>query len=271
MWYNKGELNSVAPAMLVTSRGRINLNWRLIMNTVPHSAPSGNPRTYTVYALVDPRHNSARYIGMSVNIHARFAQHLACRGDNRYKDEWIRELLTEKQFPVLQEIERFDDIDTARERERYWIRYCLDHGVDLLNLVLKMTPEELQEEHRERAIKYAHISGLLARGIYVKWCGGNYAGRLLDQYGGDGLALTDLRHYFFITPEGARVSLYESPHLQFDTFIRQYVEVETYGLDEWHGEERYLVINFARSHGKEPAIIFDPQPNFIKKRSKKVK
>jgi hypothetical protein len=48
--------------------------------------------TDTVYALIDPRDNGIRYIGIAEHPDIRFVQHLQSSGGNIPKREWISEL-----------------------------------------------------------------------------------------------------------------------------------------------------------------------------------
>jgi hypothetical protein len=94
-----------------------------------------------IYALIDPRDNTTRYIGMSVDIQKRFYQHL--RGQcGRHTWYWVRELQQLGTSPVLQILEvvyRDDDMTLTEfklfvlEREAYWIREYLRMGAPLLN------------------------------------------------------------------------------------------------------------------------------------------
>lgn len=90
--------------------------------------------TYAIYALVDPRNNDIRYIGLSSDVYSRFAQHILTNG-NKLKAEWIAGLKQMKLFPLLQVLE--DDIptiDEARSKERQWIRRLQTTGAHLTNL-----------------------------------------------------------------------------------------------------------------------------------------
>ena len=94
-----------------------------------------------IYALIDPRDNTTRYIGMSVQIQKRYYQHL--RGQcGRHTWYWVRELQQLGTSPVLQILEvvyRDNDMTLTEfklfvlEREAYWIREYLRKGAPLLN------------------------------------------------------------------------------------------------------------------------------------------
>lgn len=49
--------------------------------------------SYQIYALLDPRDSTVRYVGMSRNAQKRLFQHLLGDSRNEYKHGWIRELL----------------------------------------------------------------------------------------------------------------------------------------------------------------------------------
>lgn len=50
-------------------------------------------RTYTVYALIDPRNNAVRYVGITEHsIKKRLTEHLIGNDGNKTKIVWISEL-----------------------------------------------------------------------------------------------------------------------------------------------------------------------------------
>lgn len=94
-------------------------------------------RTYTIYALTDPRDNGVRYIGITVNPDERLKQHIW--GDiNLPKRDWIRELNQSGLAPIMCSIETAETEGEALEREAYWIQQYLSKGVRLVNIL--MTP-----------------------------------------------------------------------------------------------------------------------------------
>jgi hypothetical protein len=94
-------------------------------------------RQFQIYALVDPRDNMIRYIGISDDVNFRYHRHLL-RPVNRQEKSWIRELQELGLSPVLQILETIEragnDRAVAREREHYWITEMLRLGYPLLNV-----------------------------------------------------------------------------------------------------------------------------------------
>jgi DNA-binding XRE family transcriptional regulator len=95
---------------------------------------------YQIYALLDPRDSTIRYVGMSRNAQRRLFQHLLGDSRNEEKNGWIRELLDGGFYPTLYILEEVEsqraDVDAyslACERERYWINAYLQSGAPLLN------------------------------------------------------------------------------------------------------------------------------------------
>jgi hypothetical protein len=85
-----------------------------------------------IYMLKDPRTNSIRYVGVTVqSLRARLHDHVskAMAGENTHKAAWIRILLSHNLKPCIYLIEETPD----RLRERYWINYFLLQGCDLTN------------------------------------------------------------------------------------------------------------------------------------------
>ena len=91
-----------------------------------------------IYALIDPRDNTPRYIGMTKNVYFRLERHIK---DKKTKDKaaWIAELEQLGMHPeleILETIEAMSNIDDfASEREKYWIDKFLQSGTSLLNVL----------------------------------------------------------------------------------------------------------------------------------------
>lgn len=89
-----------------------------------------------IYALVDPRTNEIRYVGKSDNPEKRLSYgHMKCIGRNKYKNNWIKQLLKLNLQPslmILEECENEESVWSAREK--YWIKYYREQGCDLTNL-----------------------------------------------------------------------------------------------------------------------------------------
>jgi hypothetical protein len=125
---------------------------------------------YTIDTLSAPAEHiewkNIRYIGMSINIFSRYKRYLAPHEDtNPEKAAWIQDLLAHGQPPTLGVIEEVGTIEEARQREQYWIRFAIARGAELLNRAIWYTEEERAAMHRRRAIRYACVEKLLARGI----------------------------------------------------------------------------------------------------------
>jgi hypothetical protein len=90
-------------------------------------------RTYTIYALVDPRDNGVRYIGLTVYPEERLKQHVQGDG-NIPKRQWITELSQLGLSPLMQAIETTQTLAAAFEREGYWIDHYLHAGAKLVNI-----------------------------------------------------------------------------------------------------------------------------------------
>ncbi len=78
---------------------------------------------YSVYALIDPRDQAIRYIGMSNNVQRRFLQHIrgyTSNAANRSRDQWLASLKQDNTEPLVRVLETTDDFAQARLREKYW-------------------------------------------------------------------------------------------------------------------------------------------------------
>lgn len=134
MWYN-GDLRLLTGAMLVTStRLRHTFTGGVSMDTL--SPRPQNDNLYTIYALIDQRNLAVRYIGITNNVYARFAQHLSCDGTNPAKDEWISELKAANVMLIMKTLETTETEEQARERETFWIHHHRFLSAPLLNLAI---------------------------------------------------------------------------------------------------------------------------------------
>lgn len=78
---------------------------------------------YSIYALIDPRDNTVRYVGLTDDVYKRFVQHIQCSGNNYAKNIWITELRSVNKMVIMETLEEVESRDLAEERERYWIRH----------------------------------------------------------------------------------------------------------------------------------------------------
>lgn len=92
--------------------------------------------TYQVYALVDPRDKTTRYVGISKDARSRLAQHMS-EIENR-KRAWLFDLKQQGLQPDIEILETVssdqDVFSLASEREEYWIQSFLVAGTDLTNV-----------------------------------------------------------------------------------------------------------------------------------------
>src|SRR5260370_18737051 len=93
-------------------------------------------RGYTIYALIDPRDSSIRYIGITDNPDQRLKEHLRGRGGNPPKRNWVYELRQLGLVPIMQPLETVLSLPAALERESFLIRHYLNSGNELVNLLV---------------------------------------------------------------------------------------------------------------------------------------
>jgi predicted GIY-YIG superfamily endonuclease/DNA-binding transcriptional regulator YiaG len=94
---------------------------------------------FIIYALVDPRDNLIRYVGITDNLYSRVGAHLRETGSRTAKGKWLAELNAENLLPLAKELEQVKvsrkERYLAEERERYWIEYYKKAGMPLLNVI----------------------------------------------------------------------------------------------------------------------------------------
>ncbi len=92
-----------------------------------------NNKRYRIYALLDPRDNRVRYVGLTgTPLHVRMFFHLqsARHGERGPKATWIRELLELRLEPQIVLIEETLE---GPKREIYWIAHFRKVAGDLTN------------------------------------------------------------------------------------------------------------------------------------------
>ena len=96
---------------------------------------NGEKRMYSIYTLSDPRTEDVKYIGISCNVKARYAQHMSNHKEtNPEKKAWIEELKEQHLHPALGILETIPEKDKALRREVYWIQIYARQGAMLVNM-----------------------------------------------------------------------------------------------------------------------------------------
>jgi predicted GIY-YIG superfamily endonuclease len=91
-------------------------------------------QTY-IYALKDPRDNAIWYVGKSNDPRYRYHRHLFDKTSNRYKTQWMKDLLYSGHKPILMFLEKVES--TFRlEAERHWIELGYRRGWPLTNIFM---------------------------------------------------------------------------------------------------------------------------------------
>ena len=103
-----------------------------------------SPCPHFVYELIDPRDNAVFYIGITIDLYARYRQHMHCDGINVLKDTRIRAIREDGYLPIMHRLELVASVEAARAREQYWIRHYTALGVVLLNAEVSGRPQPRQ-------------------------------------------------------------------------------------------------------------------------------
>jgi DNA-binding XRE family transcriptional regulator len=90
--------------------------------------------TRAIYALLDPRDDTVRYVGCAIDVEKRFQEHLRDRG-NTPKCRWLAELKYYGLYPRLEILETVVGFYGAFGREDYWIHEMLAAGAPLTNSI----------------------------------------------------------------------------------------------------------------------------------------
>lgn len=114
--------------------------------------------TSFVYALIDPRTQEARYVGVtSRTLHRRLRIHISESYSLKFhRHKWIQKLLNEGVEPTMIVLHEYDSRDEAYTDEDFWIQYMKFVGCDLTNEVpgglggnkVRWTPEKRAEHSK---------------------------------------------------------------------------------------------------------------------------
>lgn len=97
---------------------------------------------YVVYALIDPRDNTVRYVGITDDVYARFLQHIKGMDENYGKSIWIQELRALNKMVIMETLEECETNEEACERESYWIRHFEMLKEPLMNISKMSSPRK---------------------------------------------------------------------------------------------------------------------------------
>ncbi len=91
---------------------------------------------YSVYTLLDTSGNIF-YVGCTNDLDSRLIEHVANSksGIPNDKDNRILEILNKGGYPVIKEIERFENEKDAKKSEAYWIKKLISEGHNLCNIL----------------------------------------------------------------------------------------------------------------------------------------
>jgi hypothetical protein len=89
---------------------------------------------YTIYALVDPRDNIPRYVGLTDCPPFRLREHVRNLDGGKEKRAWVRELRQRGLTPSMEVLETTSTLESALQREKHWTSYYLALGMPLTNV-----------------------------------------------------------------------------------------------------------------------------------------
>lgn len=102
-----------------------------------HIAHLQSDKPISIYALVDPRDNTMRYVGYTATPSIRLTAHLIearhAKRPNR-RMAWINQLVAMGLKPEMRILESVS-IEDATGRERYWMDTLRESGCELLNAI----------------------------------------------------------------------------------------------------------------------------------------
>jgi hypothetical protein len=92
-----------------------------------------------IYKLIDPTTNQIRYIGQTDNIKRRYNDHISSSLNknsssyNTHKSTWVRKVVNNNLFPIIEVVEECNSLEQSNIRERYYIEKFTNEGYKLTN------------------------------------------------------------------------------------------------------------------------------------------
>jgi hypothetical protein len=92
-----------------------------------------------IYQLIDPTTNQIRYIGQTDNIKRRYNDHISSSLNknsssyNTHKSSWVRKVVNNNLFPIIEVVEECNSLEQSNIRERYYIEKLTNEGYKLTN------------------------------------------------------------------------------------------------------------------------------------------
>lgn len=99
-----------------------------------------------IYALIDPRTDEIRYVGLTKDPHRRWSEHTGGSGENKTKNRWLSGLYKSRNLPKMLILDWVPE-DDAHEYEAMWIRTLLEDGGSLTNIV--GNPSQIKTRNRK--------------------------------------------------------------------------------------------------------------------------
>lgn len=124
-----------------------------------------------IYALIDPRDNKIKYIGLTTTGFSRIATHYnAKKKENTRKVNWVNKLKSLNLCFTVEYLQYCNSVEELKTAEKYWIKYYKSIGVDLLNhteggedIFIPIYTDEQRKLHSEKVKK-----GMKAPGVIEK-------------------------------------------------------------------------------------------------------
>lgn len=89
-----------------------------------------------IYALIDPRYATVRYVGLSNDGDKRFLQHLSLREKNVAKKTWMKDVKASHNMVIMEVLDKAISKAEAKIKEAYWIAFYRSRfGANLTNIL----------------------------------------------------------------------------------------------------------------------------------------
>jgi len=127
--------------------------------------------SFEVYSQVDPRTYATFYVGITNNVHVRFAAHFSDKGGNKPKVARLREIAASNRLPLMERLDTANTLQEARIKEAYWIAVYNRLTTPLLNMVRPSNPIGLPTIYTPVQIAvYTHFPDAVSQEIHAFFC-----------------------------------------------------------------------------------------------------
>lgn len=121
----------------------------------------------SIYGLFDPRSETIRYVGKSIDPKIRLLHHIRHSRSNTHKNAWLKSLCRDGLVPLVEVLETCSD-ENWQEAERFWIAYLKMIGCPLTNAETGGHGGKRLSEETKQKLRVVNIGHLVSNVTRLK-------------------------------------------------------------------------------------------------------